>query len=820
MGFDEHNLVGTPNHFSLGGQKLPSPFGLPEDRLMDGKPTWYRTCSTTIRQTPRRQKAMDLVMHKQQCTTSRPTNLLRLTVAASHAVVSFLRRLDVFLSPRGGGKGAVIPPGESCPQRMFECVDEKQVIRKRDLPKPLAAPSTLEATVREPNRLALWAFPLGQKGGYNQELDGRSPGTITRHLTRTQTKNPNGMTMRAFHFKKTLLCALLFVGVATTAEAAEFFQVRGGIPNSQYYFKANLVGNQYLFFLGDSVLAGTGLKDASLRYSAQMVKGFQKHFPEATIIETRHSQPAGSWFGLYRASRGQAVFGEVICSGHLAILDFAAGDRNADIEQVKTSLEGLVRQIVLYRPTHSQILVYTLTPEMLEAYRAGKTPEYIRVGEQIAEHYGIPSLNLAQYAAEKILAGEISFDAFSADGVNPTDAGAKIYAEAVATFVDALMAAYPVPDKPQRRTLPAPLFPETDDNGQIVAYEHPSVKQTGRWKSGQTSPIGPFRHLLVSDEVGATLTLKFKGSEIGLLDVVDKDSADYQYAVDGAPLRKLPAPKDVAAPTMRPVSLAKGLDRNAEHELVLKVASPGVARMGGFLLNGSVADPFAGMTTLERIDAIYAAMDPIAYEPPAGRFANIPRTMSKLRNGGELRMVLLGDSIMGNTSASSFDLLLMRDYPKCKIVKIASLRSSTGCTYYKDENRVQDYVLKHNPDLLVIGGISNRGDAEAVRSVIRQVRAQKPDTEVLLLTPVFGAVRDEHIRTFTREIDTTTSNFRYNMQKVAAEEKCAFFDMTGPWWTYIQESGKTYGWFMGDAVHANARGCQIIGRLLEIWFKE
>jgi hypothetical protein len=24
----------------------------------------------------------------------------------------------------------------------------------------------------------------------------------------------------------------------------------------------------------------------------------------------------------------------------------------------------------------------------------------------------------------------------------------------------------------------------------------------------------------------------------------------------------------------------------------------------------------------------------------------------------------------------------------------------------------------------------------------------------------------------------------------------------------------------GDAVHANARGCQIIGRLLEIWFRE
>ena len=613
-----------------------------------------------------------------------------------------------------------------------------------------------------------------------------------------------------------MLCVAVIAGTAT---AAEYYQIRGGIPNSQYYFQNDKVGNQYLFFIGDTVLAGTGLKDQSLRYSAQMVKGFKKYFPKAGMNETRHMYPGGSWFGLYRCSRGQPVFGEVICSGHLAILDFAANDRTADIEQVKTALEGLVRQITLYRPTHSRILVYTLTPEMLQDYKAGKVPAYIQVCEQIAEHYGIASLNLAKYAADKINAGAISFEAFSADGVNPTDAGAKIYADGVAAFCDALMTAYPVPEKPTQYTLPAQLFPQTDDNGRIIAYENPQVVQSGSWKSGQVSPIPPFRHLLISSQQGDTLKLKFTGSEIGLLDVLDKDSADFEYAIDGGVSKKLVATKEVAGPVMRPISLAKGLDRNVEHEVVLKIVSAGTARVGGFLLNGTVVDPLAGKSTLERIDAIYAGMSPLRYQPPQGRFVHIPKTMEKLRNGGELSMVLLGDSIMGNTSGSSFELLLMRDYPKCKVIKIASLRSSTGCKYYREENRVQDYVLKHNPDLLVIGGISNGGDAEAVRSVIQQVRAKKPDTEVLLLTPVFGAMRDEHIRTFTREIDTTTSNFRFNMQKVAAEEKCAFFDMTGPWWAYIQESGKTYGWFMGDAVHANDRGCQIIGRLLEFWFR-
>jgi len=52
----------------------------------------------------------------------------------------------------------------------------------------------------------------------------------------------------------------------------------------------------------------------------------------------------------------------------------------------------------------------------------------------------------------------------------------------------------------------------------------------------------------------------------------------------------------------------------------------------------------------------------------------------------------------------------------------------------------------------------------------------------------------------------------------ASEEGCEFLDMTGPWWQYVQDSGKTYGWFRGDAVHANERGTQILARILERYF--
>ena len=112
------------------------------------------------------------------------------------------------------------------------------------------------------------------------------------------------MAMISKHLKTAVFCNLLIASTAWTATAADYYQVRGGIPNSQHFFKIDRVGNQYLFFIGSSVLAGTDLKDKGLRYSAQMVKGIKEFFPEASMHETRHIQPGGSWFGLFRCSRG------------------------------------------------------------------------------------------------------------------------------------------------------------------------------------------------------------------------------------------------------------------------------------------------------------------------------------------------------------------------------------------------------------------------------------------------------------------------------------------------------------------------------------
>jgi len=217
---------------------------------------------------------------------------------------------------------------------------------------------------------------------------------------------------------------------------------------------------------------------------------------------------------------------------------------------------------------------------------------------------------------------------------------------------------------------------------------------------------------------------------------------------------------------------------------------------------------------LAKIDAVYATIPPLEYQPPADRWKYLPNTLRRLQEGGTLRIVMLGDSIVNDTSHSQFEKLLERRYPKCQVVKVTSVRGSTGCWWYKEENRVKQWVLDHKPDLVLIGGISQRDDVDSIREVIRQVRAGCR-AEILVMTGAFGSVDPRDDKQWHYAIDPKGMDYRARLLRMAAEEKVEFLDMTGPWGQYIRASGKPLDWFKRDPVHANDRGFQVLGRILE-----
>jgi hypothetical protein len=218
--------------------------------------------------------------------------------------------------------------------------------------------------------------------------------------------------------------------------------------------------------------------------------------------------------------------------------------------------------------------------------------------------------------------------------------------------------------------------------------------------------------------------------------------------------------------------------------------------------------------TMEEIDQIYASMPPVSCDAPADRFSDLPRTARVLRHGGTLRVVMLGDSIINDTSRSSWELLVERDYPKVQIVKITSVRGSTGCQWYKEPGRVQRFVLDFAPDLVIIGGISQGETVDSIRDVIQQIRARS-QADIFLMSGPFGGIDPRRPASWDPE---RAKPYRTDLQKLAEEDKAEFFDMQAAWGKYVVGSGKDVKWFMRDRVHSNPKGEQIMCRILERYF--
>ena len=222
--------------------------------------------------------------------------------------------------------------------------------------------------------------------------------------------------------------------------------------------------------------------------------------------------------------------------------------------------------------------------------------------------------------------------------------------------------------------------------------------------------------------------------------------------------------------------------------------------------------------TLEEINKIYLQIPPVRYNPPNNRWKNLPLTKKFLSGSGTFRVVMLGDSIVNDTSRSCWNLLVERRYPKCKIEKITSVRGSTGCWWYKEPGRVKKFVLDQKPALVIIGGISNRDDMDSIHEVIRQIKAES-DADILLMTGAFGSVDPRDNKQWQRISDPNHfSEYRKGLEQLARETGAAFLDMETAWAEYIRNSGKELDWFKRDPIHANERGEQILGRILESYF--
>ena len=222
--------------------------------------------------------------------------------------------------------------------------------------------------------------------------------------------------------------------------------------------------------------------------------------------------------------------------------------------------------------------------------------------------------------------------------------------------------------------------------------------------------------------------------------------------------------------------------------------------------------------SLAQIEKIRGEMVKGTFTPPPADWKFLERTRKTLTTGGDLHILAFGDSIVADTMRSAWIAKLAEAYPKAQIRGTVYVRGGGGCQHYKEENRIQKNILPRKPDLVFIGGISQR-DVEAIRECIHQVRAGLPQVEILLASGAFGSNADPRLPAeLAKAPHSGSAPYGAALKKIAAEERCAYLDMTTPWAEYLNSAKVHPHIFYRDRVHANECGEQILAQILMAFF--
>jgi hypothetical protein len=217
--------------------------------------------------------------------------------------------------------------------------------------------------------------------------------------------------------------------------------------------------------------------------------------------------------------------------------------------------------------------------------------------------------------------------------------------------------------------------------------------------------------------------------------------------------------------------------------------------------------------SLAQIAMLQAEMPAGEFNPPKNDWESLPRTHKTLTEGGHLQIIAVGDSIINDTMRSGWIAKLRESYPKATIDCTVYIRGGGGCQHYKEESRVEKVIIPVKPDLVYIGGASQK-DIRSIREVIIRIRKALPNVEFLLTSGAFGTADPRDDYALSHASHSGTGFYGEALEMLAAEQRCAYFNLTSAWREYIISSKQHPYVFYRDIVHANESGEQILSKIM------
>lgn len=352
--------------------------------------------------------------------------------------------------------------------------------------------------------------------------------------------------MKKNSFKRPGLClvvCLFFIriayGQADSLSYAKECHVRKGLPN----FFSRLLKHQpvTIAYLGGSITA------ASNGWREQSAAWLQKEYPQAVISSINSTiGGTGSDLGVFRLRK------EILDKNpDLVFIEFAVNDYGKDTVRIHEAMEGIVRQIWRHNRKIDICFVYTLSEPMVQNLLEHKLPASAFAMEQIAKHYQIPTVHFGLEVVELVTSGKLIFKGkrdeypskivFSPDNVHPyAETGHRLYTEALARSLQLMDKSIPA------KRYPHHLVKAFNKNNWEGARMISVIKfpRTGSWKQLDTSSNEMAKMmqipLLKSGQPGSSVIIKFKGTLIGLYDVVGPGNGQYEVYIDGKRFRLYP----------------------------------------------------------------------------------------------------------------------------------------------------------------------------------------------------------------------------------------------------------------------------------------
>ena len=394
------------------------------------------------------------------------------------------------------------------------------------------------------------------------------------------------MNRRCFSIVLSLTAVLLILSmsVVLAEEEREFkvatpqaVRVRDGVP----HFLSKLANKEEMkiAYFGGSITAANG-------WRVQTLAKFNEIFPDSKFTEINAAiGGTGSDLGVYRLE-----YDVLRHNPDLVFVEFCVNDGGASYESIWRQMEGIVRQIWKHSNETDVVFVYTYRVGHENDYLAVKTPRSVSAMEQIADFYGVPSLDFNIAVVGMHEAGKLTYQAdsaeegkllFSNDGVHPLDEGHEIYTKVVTDAFEEMR------QQNEKTSFPSVEARKEKLNNTFVAdnYEEAKlvpIKKTqllGTWTPlPEDSPLNWIKSRLgdvvyTSDSPGSQLKFKFKGSHAAVYDVLGPDGGQVWVTVDGKRREKPIARFDSLCTYHRLATLvlAADLDPNVTHEVVVEI---------------------------------------------------------------------------------------------------------------------------------------------------------------------------------------------------------------------------------------------------------